>query len=252
VTYTPRTSGWPERLWRTNNAMDVARGNVPGSYPYTTFGEHVTAGAVNSVVIRETGMPDFLTVPSGIRLTLVSTSASDIGNLHIRYLDGDLLERTEVVTLTGTASVNTVADDIRAINNAYYVGGPGVVGTVTGVSGGIMHLHMPPGDVQYNTSMQRVPANKRLMITGMYAGATSGTAAAGATVKLETSFINGDSFADLGYLHPVAAIGLQDNSQSLSGFGTFPIKPGEWVGFTASTDKAAKIVAGILGWMEDV
>ena len=231
--------------------MDVARDNVPGAYPYTTFGEHVTAGAVSNVIVRETGMPDTLTVPDGIRLTLVSTSASDTGTLHIRYLDGDLVQRTEDVVLTGTTPVNTVSDDIRAINNAYYVDGASVSGVVTGVSGGVKHLHIPIGDIQYNTSMQRVPKGKRMMITGMYAGSTSGNAAAGATVKLETSFINGDSFAELGILHPVAALALQDNSQSLAGFGTFPIKAGEWFGFTASTDKSAKVVGGILGWMED-
>jgi hypothetical protein len=251
MTYNPKVSGWPERLWRSNNEVDVARGNVPGAYPYNTFGERVTTGTVSGVIVRETGMPNTLTVPDGIRLTLVSTSASDTGTLHIRYLDGDLLERTEDVVLTGTTAVNTVANDIRAINNAYYIDGAGTLGVVTGVSGGVKYLHIPIGDIQYNTSMQRVPKGKRMMITGVYAGATSGSAAARAILKLETSFINGDSFAELGILHPVMALALQDNSQSLAGFGALPIKAGEWFGFTASTDKSATVVGGILGWMED-
>jgi hypothetical protein len=70
-------------------------------------------------------------------------------------------------------------------------------------------------------------------------------------LKLETSFINGDSFANLGFLHPIAAIALQDSSSTLGGFGPFPIPAGEWVGFTASCDKAADVVAGLFGWIED-
>lgn len=251
MTYSFKTSGWPERLWRNNNTADIARGNVPGSQPYTAFGNKTTDGAEDSIVITENGMPSTFIVPGGIQLSIVSTSASDTGRIKLRYLDGDLVESYETVQLAGTTPVLTVATDIRAINNAYYIDGAGVVGTVTGTSGGVTHMVIPAGSIQFNTTMQRVPAGKRLMINALYAGAISGSAAARCLIKLETTFINGDSFADSGILHPVAAIGVQDNSTTLGGFGPFPIPAGEWIGLTSSCDKGADITGGYFGWLED-
>lgn len=246
-----KTSGWPERLWRNNNIADIARGNVPGSRPYTAFGNRTTAGAEDSIIITENGMPTSFVVPDSIQVSLVSTSASDTGSIKMRYLDGDLVERVETVQLDGTTPVLTSATDIRAINNAYYIDGAGLVGTVTGTNGGVTYMVIPSGSVQFNTTMQRVPAGKRLMINALYGGAISGSAAARCMIKLETTFINGDSFADDGILHPVAAVGVQDNSATLGGIGPFPVYPGEWIGLTSSCDEAADITAGYFGWLED-
>jgi len=195
-------------------------------------------------------MPTTFTVPNSIQLTLVSTSASDTGDIGIRYLDGDLIERTETVTMTGTTPVTTVATDIRAINKAYSKNGP-LVGNVTMTSGGTTYALIPAGDVQFNTSLQRVPAGKRLMITSIYAGSASSTADAKTVVKLETSFINGDSFAEQGWFHPLGGVALQNNTSTFPDFGPFPIAAGEWVGFTFKCDKSVDVAAGFFGWMED-
>jgi len=249
MTYSFKTSGWPERLWRTNNDADIARGNVPGSVPFSTFGEGLFTGSGSSIV-WQTGMPATLTVPNSIQLTLVSTSASDVGNIVIKYLDGNLLEQYEVVALNGTTPVVTVATDIRAINNAYSTFGP-VNGTITLTNGGVTYGRMTAGDLQFHTSMIRVPSNKRLMLTGVYAGSASGSSASRVVISLVTSFINGDSFAEEGYLHPLAAVAFQDNSATFPNFGPFPIPSGEWVGFKAKWDKDADITAGMFGYMED-
>lgn len=243
------TQPWPERLWRTNNAADIARGNVPGSTPFTSFGEKVVTGSGTSIV-WQTGMPTTLTVPDNIQLTIVSDSASDTGDIVMRYLDGNLIERHETVTLNGTTSVTTTATDIRALNNAYSKFGP-VNGTITMTSGGTTYGRMSAGDIQFHTSMIRVPANKRLMLTGLYAGSASGNSDSKVIISLVTSFINGDSFAEDGYLHPLAAVALQDNSSTFPNFGPFPIAGGEWVGFRAKWDKAADITAGFFGYLEN-
>lgn len=240
---------WDERQWRNMYAADVARGLVAGATPYYTHGEVVTSGAATEAVIWETGMPNSLTVPDSIQLTIVSSSASDTGQVKIRYLDGDLIERTETVTLNGTSSVTTTATDIRAINNAYSLNGD-VVGTITFSSGGTTYARIPAGSVQFNTSLQRIPAGKRLMITSIYGGSASGSSAARVIIKLQTTQINGDSFAEDGILHPVGAVAAQDSSVTLPNFGPFPIRAGEWVGLTATTDKAADITAGLFGWLE--
>jgi len=247
----PKTSGWNERQWRNMYASDVARGHVPGAEPYSVFGERLLPNNSSDVVITENGMPNTLIVPQGIQLSVVSSSASDTGEIVIRYLDGDLVSRIERLQLNGTTPVLTQATDIRAVNNVYYVDGAGVIGNVVATNDGVTYFRINAGDIQFNTSMQRVPAGKRLMINGLYGGSVSGSSASRVVLKLETSFINGDSFADIGILHPVAAIGAQDNSSTLGGFGPFPIPAGEWVGFTASCDKEADVVAGMFGWIED-
>lgn len=249
IAYSFKTSGWPERLWRTNNVADIARGNVPGSQPYSTFGQTNVSGGVETVV-WETGMPITLTVPDSVQMTIASTSASDTGNIVIKYLDGDLIAREERLTLTGTTPLLTQATDIRAINNIYSLNGP-LVGSVDFANAGTRYAYIPAGDTQYNTSLHRVPSNKRLMIDSIYGGAASGSSAARVIIKLETSFINGDSFAEDGYLHPLGAIALQDSSTTMAGFGPFPIPGGEWVGFTALSNKDATLTAGLFGWLED-
>lgn len=248
MTYSFQKSGWPERLWRANNVADIARGNVPGSVPYSTFGEKAVTGSGTSIV-WQTGMPNTLTVPNNIQLTLVSTSASDTGQIVIQYLDANLIQRYETVTLDGLTPVTTSATDIRALNNAYSKFGP-VNGTITFTSGGVTYGRMTIGDIQFHTSMIRVPANKRLMMSSIYTGSASGSSDSRVIVSLVTSFINGDSFANDGYLHPLAAVGVQDSSEALS-FGPFPIPGGEWVGFRATWDKATTITAGFFGWLED-
>lgn len=245
-----KTSGWPERVWRNVNGPDIARGFVPGSVPYVDFGSIYLDGLANEVPIRESGMPLTFTVPNYVRLTVVSTAA-DVGKtVKIVYLDGTLTRRTETVVLNGATGVNTVAADIRAVLTAYSMQGD-LAGIVTFTSGGIEHARIPAGSAKFDTTMQRVPAGKRLMIHSMYAGSTSGTSAARVEVDLVTTFINGDSFADQGYLITYASVGLQDNSVTMSGFPPFPIPAGEWVGFVASSDKSATVTAGFFGWLED-
>jgi hypothetical protein len=248
--YSFKTAGWLERIWRSNNKADIARGNVPGSTPYSTFGERLVPSASENVV-WETAMPATLTVPDNIQLTVVSSSASDTGVVVIKYLDGNLFAQEERLTLTGTTPVTTSATDIRAINNVYSLSGP-VVGNIDFTSGGTRYAYISAGDVQFNTSLQRVPSNKRLMVQSIYGGAASGSSAARVVIKIETSFINGDSFADQGFLHPLGAVALQDSSTTLSSPNEFPIPGGEWVGFTAKSDKEATVTGGLFGYLEDV
>lgn len=243
------TQSWHERLWRTNNTADIARGAVPGAKPFAAFGEIVTAGPVTDGVIWETGMPAALSVPGGIRLSFVSSGA-DARRLKLVYLDGDLDERTEVVTLNGTTPVLTVATDVRFINNMYSLDGPAAT-TVTVTNNGITYAILNTGNVQFNQAAYRVPAGRRLMITALYGGAVSGTSASKVVIKAETSFFNGDSFAEQGILHPVGAVAVQDDAVTLS-FGPFPIPPGQIVALTFKCDKAADVVGGFFGWTENI
>lgn len=230
---------------------EIARGHIPGAITYYTFGEmNVTSGV--ETFVWEDGMPSTFTVPDNIQLTAVSTSALDTQRVRIRYLDGNLNPQVETITLNGNSPVLTTATDIRAIDTIYTIDGP-FNGSVNFTSGGVRYAYISgAGMVQYNTTVRRVPAGKRLMISSLYAGAISGTAAAKVTLKLETTFINGDSFAEDGIFTPLGAFAVQDNTQSFSSFGVLAIPEGEWIAFTALSDKDAKVSAGFFGWLEDL
>lgn len=65
------------------------------------------------------GMPDFLT--SSKQLTLVSTSASDTGQVYLECRIAGFAFYTETVQLQGTTPVLTSANILR-VNRAYYIG----------------------------------------------------------------------------------------------------------------------------------
>jgi hypothetical protein len=242
------TQSWHERLWRTNNTADIARGRVPGARPFAAFGERITSGVVAESILWETGMPAALTVPDAVQMSFVSSN-TDTRRMKLVYLDGALVERTEVVTLNGTTPVPTTATDIRFINNLYSLDG-GAARTVTVSNGGVTYAVIGTGEVQFNQAMYRVPAGRRLMLTSLYAGSVSGTSDSRVVVKVETSFFNGDSFGTQGILHPVGGIGIQDNATTLA-FGPFPIPAGEIVALTFKCDKAADVLGGFFGWSEE-
>lgn len=246
---TTGTQSWHERLWRTNNTADIARGAVPGAKPFAAFGENITSGSVADSILWETGMPAALTVPNAIQLSFAS-SDTDARRLKLVYLDGDLIERVETITLNGTTPVPTAATDIRFVNNLYSLDG-GAARTVTATHGGVTYARLNAGDVQFNQAMYRVPAGRRLMLTSLYAGAVSGSAAAKVVIKAEVSFFNGDSFGASGILHPVGGVALQDDATTLS-FGPFPVPAGEIVALTFKCDKAADVVGGFFGWTETI
>ena len=212
------------------------------------FGERQTVGAVTGDILWETGMPATLTVPQSIQLSFVSTG-TDTRRFKMLYLDDDLNEAIEIVTLNGTTPVLTQATDIRFVNLVYSLDGP-AARTVTATEGGVTHVVIGTGQVQFNGAVYRVPASRRLMLTSMYAGSTSATADARVVLKVETSFFNGDRFGEEGVLHPVGGVGLQDVTSTLA-FGPFPIPAGEIVAMAFKCDKAVEVVGGFFGWVEN-
>jgi hypothetical protein len=241
------TQSWHERLWRTNNLADIARGEVPGAKPFSAFGERITSGPVTDVPLWETGMPSTLAVPDSIQLAFAA-SAADTRRLKLVYLDGDLLEQYETITLTGTTPVLTAATDIRFVNGLYSLDGSAAT-TVTATSGGVTYARLNAGSVNFSQAIYRVPAGRRLMVNSLYAGAASGSSASRVVIKAEVTFFNGDSFAEQGILHPVGGIALQDSAVTLP-FGPFPVPAGEIAALTFKCDKAADVVGGFFGWTE--
>jgi len=230
------------------NTPDVARGYVPGARPYVQYGERVFSGAASEVPLWETGMPTTFVPPNNAELTISAASASDYGkSVRLMYQDQTLTERSQVVTLAATPPVVT---GVYAVDTMYSLNG-NVVGAVTATHDGVTHALIPAGSIKFDTAIRRVPGGKRLMISAMYAGSTSGTSAARVSVELVASFFNGDSFAAQAYLITYAAVALQDSTVTLSLPSPLAIPAGEWFGFVASCDKGADVSAGLFGWLED-
>jgi len=242
----------------------VARGDVPGTELFSAYGELVTTGAVTDHVVWAKEGEGDLNIPdaAGVQVSIVSSSADDAASgtgaqtIEIHYLDADLAEQSETITLNGTTPVNTVATDIRFVNCMHAVSfgsGKKFAGNITISNGGNTYAYASAGGRRCTSAMRRVPANKRLMISGIYAGSSSGSAAAKTIVRLvATGMGNHDYTETVGVTLPQAGISLQDSGESIVFEMPFPIAAGMIVGFEATSDKATTINAGFFGWLENI
>ncbi len=255
---------WNERIWRLmfTQQLEVARGRVEGAYPVVIDGHLTTSGAATDVLILDgSTIKDPSVAPStGLQMSSVSTSAQDgpggtgVRSIRLNYLDADLIERDEIVTLNGTTPVLTVATNIRWVGEIHlltYGSGKAFAGDLTVTNAGTRYKFIPASNRTTRSSAYRVPAGKRLIVHTIYAASTSGTSAARVTVDVVVSRLNSDSFADAGLLISQGSIGLQDGSAILSDGALYAVPAGEIIALRATTDKGATITGGFFGWLED-
>lgn len=182
----------------TDFLFEVVRGNVPGhkimkglgeraNIQTTAAGEDVWRG--NELSATPAAPASTVLIPSpataGEQMTVVSEHANDdSGNVGaeavtIEYLDANGFEQTEVVTMDGTTEVDTVATDIRYVNDFYV----STVGTNTVAVGNIRIFKQSDNTLVYNMIYEggnkslvphrMVPANKTLYLRGWSASETS-------------------------------------------------------------------------------
>lgn len=241
--------------------IDIARGTVTGSTAIVKYGELVATGAVTSHVIWNDGPTYTIPAASGLQMSVVSSSVQDgpagtgIRSLRIYYLDASLVQQYEDVTMNGTTTVTTTATNIRFINDVImltYGTDKHANGNITISNGGTTYAYIASGNKTSNSSMFMVPYGKRLMVNGLSAGASSGSAASKVLVKIAISNYAGHDYSSDSIFIPVAAIALQDNSAVMSLNSPMAISAGVVFGMLATTDKAATIVGSWFGWLEDV
>lgn len=250
---------WREQYLNTGSyEHEIARGNVRGAYPYAVYGKLTTTNAATDALIRDHD-GTVLNVPQGVQLSVVSTSAADTAagtgarTVVIEYLNGDLDYSFEMVTLNGTTPVLTLATDVRwvqAMHVATAGSGTKAAGNVTVTNGGVSYLQIAVGERTGHNSFTRVPRQRRLFITQMYAGSSSGSSASRVLVEGVSTQINGLDQSETGLYYKVAGIALQDGSTTLTLTAPFPVNAGQIFGFVATCDKAATITAGYMGWIE--
>lgn len=255
---------WTQRIWRLlfDQQLEVTRGRVEGATPVVIDGHLVTGGAVTNILVLEgsTVKDPSIAPPAGLQMSIVSTSAQDgpggtgVRSIALSYLDAGLVQREETITLNGTTPVLTAATNIRWVGEIHlltYGTGKAFAGDITVTNAGTRYKFIAAGARTTRSSAYRVPAGKRLIVHTIYAGSTSGSAAARVEVDIVVSRINNTSFADVGLLIAQGTIGLQDGSAILADGALYAVPAGEIIALRATTDKAATVSGGFFGWLED-
>lgn len=152
-----------------------------------------------------TGTATTLPIPpsAGQQMSVVSTSASDgvggtgVRTLDIHYIDANGLEQSENITMNGVAAVNTVATNIRFVQEIHTltVGtNLAAVGAITifqiGVPGTVYSQIIAGMNMALNTA-RMVPAGKVLVIRSFNASGGASAGGKSADIRLRATTHHG-------------------------------------------------------------
>lgn len=243
-----------------NDFASIARRLSPGKQVFGVYGERTTSGAETNYMVWPNG-PFSIPPAAGVQMVVQSTSANDaVGGTNIRtvrliYLDSNLNQQTENVSLNGTSPVNTTATDIRFIQCMHLLTfgtTPEAAGVISASNGGNTYSAIEVGKARCSSSAAMVPAGKRLYISGAVGSSISGTSAAKTELRFVSSELNNELYNVPLVLFPLASIGVQDGGISYQFNGALSFSAGAVVGLAHTSDKAATISASWFGWLEDV
>lgn len=240
----------------------IARGKIAGFEPIGAYGRYTATGAVTNHVIWPDGAYH-LPPSAGVQMSIVSTSANDDGSpagtgvntMDIHYLDHTLTSRVETIILNGLTPVLTVATNIRFIQCMHILSAGTVksaAGIITASNGGNVYAQIDAGGRRCSSSARMVPNGKKLFVSGVVGSSISGTAAAGAQIKISSTFFDGHDLTAAEIFMPFGSIGVQDTAVPY----TFPIPVGPFPAGTVvlmetTVDKAAIITGDWFGWLEN-
>lgn len=239
---------------------DVSRGKISGAQNFGAYGEVTTVGA-SSGVLWPNGVFSFPS-SAGEQVKVVSSSASDtaagtgVRTVVLLYLDSDLEPHTETVTLNGTTAVNTVATNIRFLQGMYaatFGSGKAAAGniSVTNSDASKTYQYISAGNLRCTCSVRTVPANKKIFVSSLYAGSSSGSAAAKAIIRISTPTFQDVDFTSENTFIPLFSAAFQDNSSGLTIPCPLVFTEGQTIAMTYEIDKAATITGSWFGWMEN-
>lgn len=144
--------------------LQVALGNITGAASVFKAGYNPAIGSSEESLWSHSDLYPWASWGAGGTLSCVSSSASDVGQLHITGLKtSDWTETTEIVTLTGLTPVVTTTSFIR-INNVHYFHTAANVGSIEATRNGVCVGHIDPGNGQGQMAQYTVPAGKTAFI----------------------------------------------------------------------------------------
>ncbi len=239
------------RVSSTSYEMDVAQGNIPGSYPINKFGRNTE---IDSTVIVDiwSGGKTVGALPAGTSLiwvaptaaakhNIASTSTSDDGNpagvgartLRIFGLpDWDTAQVTEDITMDGTTNVETANSYVIIHRMKVLTKGAtsSNVGTITATakapSATTVTARIEVGKGQTEMAIRGIPSTQKFYLYALYAFANK---AGGAAALADVNFLfNPEPDAELTNFLSKHPFGLQ--TVGTSGLSImFPV-PEEYVG----------------------
>jgi len=250
-------------IWQSQHAKSyselIACGCVPGAQHFAAFGEMLLVGPVKNHTIWP---GPTLTHPVGpvggvpmyVRSTDPADSATGLGiqAIVVYTIDKDLNAGVAEIELNGTTQV-LVGNDLIFINcmHADRVGATGsAVGDII-IEDTVEFSRIPAGEVRCASSARMVPKGKRLVITDLVGGSTSGTAATSVTVKVAATEMNGRQYRNIFF--PLDETALQDNSETSNPGTPLVFHEGTVILMQASmTDsKTAYVTASWAGYLEN-
>jgi len=251
-------------IWDDAYAADVSRWKVAWARPFSAYWELIaSAWRTNHLIWPLDESPD-LVVPdaAGVQMSIVSDDAADdkdawtwIRSLHIHYLDVNLDSQVEEIEMEWLTPVTTIATDMRFIQCIHiweFWSAKSAVWNISATNAGTTYSYILAWSRRCSSSARRVPAWKRLMIKSIYAGATSGTAAARVTMRLVMTYIEWHDYTEEAITIPQAAISFQDWSEALVLDQPFPVPEWVVVAFEATSDKGASMTAWFVWYLEDI
>lgn len=241
----------------------IARGQLGGVEPFAATGRLETAGAVSKKIVWPNGDFTFPNQTTGETVSFVSTDDEDgagtqtgINVIEVQYLDVNLEPQTALVTLNGLTPVAAELTGVRFIQCMLLEEAGdtlAAVGEITayreGTATAIFSV-INAGQERCESSLRMVPKGKQALISAVVTSSVSGTADAKSVTEFVATQLGDRQYLDPFILLPQGAIGTQDNGISL----TLPVpakyKEGTVIGYRATTDKSAIILADWFGWLE--
>ncbi len=144
--------------------LQVALGNITGATSVFKAGYNPAIGSSEESLWSHSELYPWASWGSGGTLSCVSSSASDVGQLHITGLKtSDWTETTEIITLTGLTPAVTTTSFIR-VNNVHYFHTTTNVGEIHVNRNGVCVGHINPDNGQGQMAQYTVPAGKTAFI----------------------------------------------------------------------------------------
>jgi hypothetical protein len=195
-------------------------GVLPSTVDYLPYTDNIAAGpvqffgaqavrlAVSTAANGDdiwSGTATTLPIPAsaGVQMTVVSTSVNDaaagsgLRTLEMHYVDANGNAQEEILTLNGINPVNTVATNIRFVNDLYAqtAGGTGgAAGTITLYltgSAATVYTQINIGHYRHSNSARMVPLGKVLLIESYSVSGGSAVGGKSAQINLRSTSHHG-------------------------------------------------------------
>jgi hypothetical protein len=241
---------------------DIAGGKINGRSSWSKIGYNgdVDAGIEDMWTVG--GEYVFPTAP--MQMMLVSSSGDDtsagtgVRTVMLYYLDGSLLEKSEAITLSGVATVTTVAKDIYRVQNlrATTTGtgkkAAGDIDVEQHLTGSPIYTRISTGHTRARTCVWTVPKDTNLYVTNV-GFSVGGAAKEKAAIFTTLASYDNLSGATLTFLMPLHEMVIED--ETVDKELTIPTKLGSGVDLKVRTQGlVADCVCScaLRGWLESV